>query len=201
MTVLSQKDFATAIGRDKSYITRLKQAGLLVMTKDKLVDVEPSLQRLQASTGNTAAGRAHQERWDEYRRRNAPQPPATATQPGGTGDSGSVDLLTGDLSTKLGLKTKAENLRKLTADADRAQMERDVMRGKLIDRDEVRADMATAIGVIHNAVIGVEDRLAPLLGVPDDELTRIRALIRDEMEYLLDTVARELGQLAKENPA
>lgn len=201
MTVLSQKDFATAIGRDKSYITRLKQAGHLVMTEDGRVDVEPSLERLQASTGNTAAGRAHLDRWDEYRRRNAPQPPATGTQPGGTGDAGGMDLLTGDLSTKLGLKTKAENLRKLTADADRAQMERDVMRGKLIDRDEVLADMATAVGVIHNAVIGVEDRLAPLLGVPDDELTRIRALIRDEMEYLLATVARELGQLAKENPA
>ena len=107
-----------------------------------------------------------------------------------------MDLLTGDLSTKLGIKTKAENLRKLTADADRAQMERDVMRGGLIDRDEVRADMATAVGVIHNAIIGVEDRLAPLLGTKDEDVPRVRALIRDEMEYVLETVSRELSSLA-----
>lgn len=196
MTVLSQKDFAEAIGRDKSYITRLKQAGHLVMTEDGRVDVEHSLQRLQASTGNTAAGRAHQERWDEYRRRNRPQPAATGTQPGGTGEAGAFDLLTGDLSTKLSLKTKAENLRKLSADADRAQMDRDLMQGTLIERNEVKADMATAVGVIHNAIIGVEDRLTPLLGIKDEDVPRVRALIRDEMEYVLETVSRELSSLA-----
>lgn len=191
MTVLSQKDFAEAIGRDKSYITRLKQAGHLVMTEDGRVDVEPSLERLQASTGNTPAGRAHQERWEEYRRRNRPQPAATGTQPGGTGEA------IGATAKDDYAHQKAQAvLRKLKADAERAAMELAILKDEYVRKSDILHAMATANGVIQNAIIGVEDRLAPLLGIKDEDLLRTRALIRDEMEYVLETASRELSALA-----
>lgn len=193
MTVLSQKDFATAIGRDKSYITRLKQAGHLVMTEDGLVDVEPSLQRLQASTGNTAAGRAHQERWDEYRRRNAPQPPATATQPGGTGEE-EQEFSQDSYANR---KAKAV-LEKLQADAERARMDLAILKKEYIRKADVQGDMLTAIGVIRNAAAGHTDRVLPLLAIPDDEIDRTRAILTEEMEFILETAARELADLARD---
>ena len=193
MTVLSQKDFATAIGRDKSYITRLKQAGHLVMTEDGLVDVEPSLQRLQASTGNTAAGRAHQERWEEYRRRNAPQPPATAAQPGGTGEE-EQEFSQDSYANR---KAKAV-LEKLQADAERARMDLAILKKEYIRKADVQGDMLTAIGVIRNAAAGHTDRVLPLLAIPDDEIDRTRAILTEEMEFILETAARELADLARE---
>lgn len=193
MTTLSQKDFATAIGRDKSYITRLKQAGHLVMTEDGFVDVEPSLQRLQASTGNTAAGRAHQERWDEYRRRNAPQPPATATQPGGTGEE--EQEFTQD--SYANRKAKAV-LEKLQADAEKARMDVAIIKKEYIRRADVIADMLTAIGVIRNAAAGQPDRVVPLMAIPDDEINRTRAILTEDMEYILETASSVLADIARD---
>jgi len=42
VTAVSQAEFARMNGWDRSYVTRLKQAGRLVMTADGRVDVEAS---------------------------------------------------------------------------------------------------------------------------------------------------------------
>lgn len=47
----TQTEFARAQGWSKSYITKLKQDGRLVMTDDGLVDFAASLARIQATTG------------------------------------------------------------------------------------------------------------------------------------------------------
>lgn len=49
-TVGSQADFARANGWEKSYVTKLKQAGRLVMTADGLVDFEASMARIKATS-------------------------------------------------------------------------------------------------------------------------------------------------------
>ena len=51
MTTSTQAEFAALLGKDKSYVTRLKQAGRLVITADGLVDVEKS-QALIAATAD-----------------------------------------------------------------------------------------------------------------------------------------------------
>lgn len=38
MTTATQSEFADLLGKDKSYVTRLKQAGRLVITAEGLVD-------------------------------------------------------------------------------------------------------------------------------------------------------------------
>lgn len=50
-TVGSQAEFARANGWEKSYVTKLKQAGRIVMTADGLVDFEASLARIKATSG------------------------------------------------------------------------------------------------------------------------------------------------------
>lgn len=51
MTLEHQAAFARRIQRDKGYVTRLKQAGRLVMS-GRLVDVEASIARIQATRGD-----------------------------------------------------------------------------------------------------------------------------------------------------
>lgn len=51
MTTATQSEFAAILGKDKSYVTRLKQAGRLVLAADGRVDVEKS-QALIAATAD-----------------------------------------------------------------------------------------------------------------------------------------------------
>lgn len=61
-TLVTQAEFAKLIDKNKSYVTRLKQAGRLVLTEDGLVDLEASHARLAetADPGRAPQGGAGQ---------------------------------------------------------------------------------------------------------------------------------------------
>jgi len=194
---LNQTDFARHAGWSRSYVSKLKGQGRLVMSPSGLIDVHATLEKIAATGGVTPAARGQEQRWDDYRANQGKARPDS--QPDNAGLTFGVG---DDVRVKVGDATKLQALRKLKADADRAEMERDTMRGRLIERDTVQADMRTAAGVILNALEGHPDRLAPLL-LNQTDLATVRALLRDEVESIQSTIAHELGQIARhtEEPA
>lgn len=183
MTAETQSAFARRISRDKSHITRLKQAGRLVMTDDGLVDVERSIARLEATNSTEPRHDAVREYWDGQR-----SPPDAPPMP---------ESATTTTIENIGVKTKFENLRKLQAEADKVQMERDKLRGELVDRREVERALTGAVAVILGQVENMPDRIVPQIHGVDD-VERVRARIKDEMESLCRRVSHELGRLSED---
>ena len=187
MADMSQVEFARYIGRDKSYVTRLKQAGRLVLTEEGRVDAEASIARIKATQA---------QRFDVMERFHpgnpidhpATQTPATAAPAPTTADPLDVD--------EIGRRTRYAQMLKEEALARTKQREDELAAGAVIERAQVKADMALAVGNLLNAFAGRPDRLAPLLVNQNDQAV-IRALLRDEDETLMATVAAELAAIAQ----
>ena len=196
MALMTQIQFARHIERDKSHVTRLKQAGRLVMTVEGLVDVEPSLVRIQATRGS---------RYDVAERLEAQRREASAVEAGETtaptllqpvadaAAAADADPLAVD---HIGRRTRYAQMLRAEAEARTKEREDALAGGAVIARAAVRADLETAVGAILNALAGVPDRVSPLVtGVADPG--RVRSILSDEIEHLTRRVADELGALAR----
>lgn len=62
MITATQSEFAKLIGKDKSYVTRLKQQGRVMMTSDGKVDVEATQRMLDASADPSRTVVRHSEK-------------------------------------------------------------------------------------------------------------------------------------------
>lgn len=121
MTTCTQSEFAGILGKDKSYVTRLKKAGRLVFvqtSEGERVDVEAS-KALIASTADPAKGAAG----------------SASTKGEGSGRS----------STYNDARTRNE-----LAKAQTAELELAVMLGKLVNADEARL-FAADLGAVFRA--------------------------------------------------
>jgi hypothetical protein len=71
--------------------------------------------------------------------------------------------------------------------------------GQLLRRTAVERAMIDACAVIINAAETVPDRVAPLL-VGVDDMARIRAVLRDEIEQFIGKASAELARVAESRP-
>jgi phage terminase Nu1 subunit (DNA packaging protein) len=167
MTTSTQSEFATLIGKDKSYVTRLKQAGrlVLVQTSDgERVDVEAS-QALLAKTADPAHGGQDAER--------------------GRGAGKAANGSYNDARTRNEL-----------AKAQMAELDLAVQQGKLVDAEEARlfaADLATSF---RSALEILPDRLAPEL-VPLKETEEVRAVLVENFGVVLGDLADKILKWGK----
>ena len=165
----TQVQFAAIIGCDKSHVTRLKQAGRLVMVgegRDARVDVEASKRRIAETEG----GR------EDVAARHATAKGQEARKP----DESRVSAQT----------------RKEMAQADVAEMERDVMRGKLVDRDQVEAALADAVAFARQGFENFPHRVAGQVVGKDFE--QIMAILKSEVQAVFSDMHKEAGkQLAE----
>jgi hypothetical protein len=203
--VLRQADFAAWLGCSKSYVTRLKTAGRLVMTPDGLVDVAASMARLAATRGERFDV---ERRWADSRGQIVTTNPlpapaaAPASAPAAApaalpaadpadpaDDDGPLDVDT------IGLRTRLAAMRKAEADARMAHRRDEIDAGAWLARADVERDLVTAVGVLLNALDGIPDRVAPLL-VGIDAPDRVRAVLRDELEQYIARVHRQLTTVA-----
>lgn len=172
-TTASLSEFAAHINRVPSYVTKLKQAGRLVLTKDgKRVNVPASVQRI----AETESGQ--HERGREYQRKKRGESPAA----GGNGE--------GETGNK---KTRAYwDNRLAEANAKLKEKELAERDGDLIPRADVDFVLndygATLRGLLEN----LADRLAPQV-FPLTELEETHAAISDAIEEL----QRELAETMK----
>lgn len=165
MTTATQAEFAKLLGKDKSYVTRLKQAGRLVMTADGLVDVEKS-QALIAATSDPS--------------RNAPaslpvsDQQHTANNETHIGDSYQTS------------KAVNEKYKALTA-----KLEYERASGKLVEAEAVRLFAADLGATFRGALEILPDRISAEL-VPLSDIDAIRAVLVEAFEQVLLDLSQKI---------
>jgi phage terminase Nu1 subunit (DNA packaging protein) len=194
-TTVKQIEFAALLGVSRSYITKLKADGRLIMDGDR-VDVEASRARI-ADTADP-----HRDdvasRWAERRDRAATA--AAIALP-----LDDEDDLPEDPPATSALRSASSSYvdaraRKEQAQADIAEMERDKTRGLLIERQAVEAAVEDVMTTVRQALEQQPHRLAPLLVGQD--LDAIRITLKQETARILGemvhTFAKRLRQIAGE---
>lgn len=194
-TTVKQIEFAALLGVSRSYITKLKADGRLIMDGDR-VDVEASRARI-ADTADP-----HRDdvasRWAERRDRAATA--AAIALP-----LDDEDDLPEDPPATSALRSASSSYvdaraRKEQAQADIAEMERDKTRGLLIERQAVEAAVEDVMTTVRQALEQQPHRLAPLLVGQD--LDAIRITLKQETARILGemvhTFAKRLLAMAGE---
>lgn len=184
MTLETQAAFARRLNKDRAHVTRLKKAGRLVM-RGKLVAVDETLQRLEATESPLARDQASRERF-------AAQRAAQAAEGGKNADAVQVD----DSLEAIGLEMKRNQSRKIAAEAEIAQMERDKMAGTLVDAAELGAAILALGAKVRGALEGIPDRQAAELAAAV-EPSQVHALLSEAVGVVLAEFARECKRLAE----
>jgi phage terminase Nu1 subunit (DNA packaging protein) len=161
-TTATQSQFAGLLGCNKSHITRLKQAGRLVLDGQGLVLVEASKLRIAETEG----GR------DDVAARHAAEKGQQARKP----DESRVSAQT----------------RKEMAQADVAEMDRDLMRGKLIEREQVEMALADLVAFARQGVENLPHRVAAQLVGKDFD--QIMATLKQEVVAIMGDMHKEAGK-------
>lgn len=180
MATATQSEFAAMLGKDKSYVTRLKQAGRLVMSADGKVDVEQSHARIAATADPSKEHVADRHVADRHvAGRSAPD------QPRGVDPVGNSFQQAKAVREKYGaLQAKVEYERTI---------------GKLIDRDEVNQALEDVVNLARQSVENLPHRVAATLVGKDFD--QIVALLRQEIVAMMgDThkeVAKRLAELGR----
>lgn len=168
----TQAEFAELQGWNRSTVTRLKQAGRLVLLADGRVDVVASRQRIEATGGVR----------DDVKRRHA-----AARGEGGPRRAAKAP-------PEAGGETRADaQARKLSAEADMAIMEAEKMRGSLIPKDDVDLALKSVGAALRARLDVLPDKLAPLVA-PITDLPEVHAVLSEHCRALLAAVADELQQ-------
>lgn len=173
MTTATQAEYAAMLGKDKSYVTRLKQAGRLVLSDGGLVDVEASNKRI-TDTSDPGKGRVVERH--------------AAARGDGQGKQQGSDAIGNSYQTARAVK---EKYAALTAKAD---YERAI--GKLIDKDEVISAMDDLVSFARQGVENLPHRVAAQLVGKDFD--QIMALLKQEVIGMMGDMHKEAGkQLAE----
>lgn len=168
-TLVTQVEFARMEGRAKSYITKLKQAGRLVMEGDK-VNVEASRARIAATADPNRDD--VKQRWEEQR----PQP-AAASDP---------------QTDKIGSSYQAARAVKEKFAAMSAKLDYERAIGKMVERTEVEAAVEDVTSIIRQALEQMPHRTAPeLVG---KTLDQIRATLKQDIHAALSEMEREFSK-------
>lgn len=154
---VTQAEFARLLGMNRSSVTRLKQAGRLVLTDDGLIDVDAS-RALMAET-------ADPNRDDVAARHAATRGEETSPPPTAEGEGYQA--------------ARAKKERYLAA---QAQLDYERSAGKLVERAEVEAAISDLIITFGQALDNMPQTVAPLVIAKD--LDTIRATLRTEIRQL-----------------
>lgn len=173
MTACTQTEFAKLVGKDRSYVTRLKHAGRLVLTADGLVDVDKS-RTLIANTSNPSYAHIVAARG------SAVQVAPVVNGPGDVGDE-SVDNYQSAKATN-------EKYKALTA-----KLEYEKAAGKLVDTSEAALFAADLAASFRAALEVLPDRLAPEL-VAVNDMESVRAVLIESFEHVLTDLADKVAK-------
>jgi hypothetical protein len=172
----SQADLARAMGKSKSYITKLKQQGRIVPNADGSYDIPASMAR-EAATADPARADVAQRHAENRATTGytAPQPAAD----GGVGNSYQA--------------ARAVKERYLALEAKRAY---EVACGQLMRADEVSSAVLDAATNMRTRLESLPDQLAVQLHGHLDENQR-RAIAANLIEAALSSLAADFSKLAK----
>lgn len=182
-----QAAFARAQGWNKSTVTRLKQAGRLVMVGDR-VDVAASLARIEETGGM---------RFDVAERHATARAQKTAVEPlsapGEGKDKGGAPIgAPGAESGGLVGERRADaQARKESALADIAEMDVRQRRGELIEKKEALLAGRNLATETRSLLTVLPDQLAPLT-TPSTDFDENHALIAEHSRVVMESLAHAL---------
>lgn len=198
--VCTQAEFAAAQGWHRSTVTRLKQAGRLVM-QGRMVEIAASLARIEETGGmrfdvaeRHAANRAQPvtQPAQPEAEKTAQAPLAGAVKGTGSGDGAIAAPASG---SGTGERRSDAQARKEAALADLAEMDVKQKRGNLIPKDDVDAALRAFATSVRARLDVLPDQLAPLLA-PVSDLDEIHALLAEHARSILAAVADDMGRAA-----
>lgn len=198
--VCTQAEFAATQGWHRSTVTRLKQAGRLVM-QGRMVKVAASLARIEETGGmrfdvaeRHAANRAQPgtQPAQPDAEKTAQAPLAGAGEGVGTGEGSNAPPAS---ASGTGERRSDAQARKEAALADLAEMDVKQKRGNLIPKDDVDAALRAFATSVRARLDVLPDQLAPLLA-PVSDLDEIHALLAEHARSILAAVADDMGRAA-----
>jgi len=182
MTTLTQAQFARHLGVDRAHITRLKQAGRLVLTPSGHVDVAASEARIAATADPAKAPVA--ERHAAVR--------AAAVDSGPGGKTATEQMADNVTATYQKSRAVRERYNALTAKA-----EYESLIGKLVDADAARSAVADLCVTFRQSVELWPDTVGPML--VQKELSEIRKIMQEHADVLLLSIKDEIKNLLAEH--
>jgi hypothetical protein len=218
--LLSQAQFARLIGVDRSYVTRLKHDGRLVM-RGKRVVVDDSRRRIEATAGGRidvsdrhaearagngtpaplewgAAGAALVRMMGDHQVTApaviaAPEPAVPEALPPAAADPPAGDERTLEAWRELRVKSEA---RRLQAQADTAEIERDRLAGRLMDVEDVDRAARDLGAAVRAAMDNYPDQVAPLVA-PVAELDQVHQILaeqcRNVLQHVVELIERQIA--------
>ncbi len=176
MTTATQSEFSALIGKDKSYVTRLKQAGRLVLTADGKVDIEKS-RALIASTADPSRNAAVEARINETMRGES------ASRSTGSGQTSQQENIGNSYQTAKAINEKYKALT--------AKLEYERASEKLVEAEAVRLFAADLGATFRGALEILPDRIAAEL-VPLSDIDAIRAVLVEAFEQVLLDLSQKI---------
>jgi len=193
--LMLQAEFATAQGWHRSTVTRLKQAGRLVMEGAR-VDVAASLARIEETGGMRydVAERHAAQRAQQEAQKTAATPSAGASEGADTGGA-QIAQPAPDAPTSGNERRSDAQARKESATADLMEMELAQKRGNLIPKEDVDTALRSFAASVRAKLDVLADQVAPLLA-PVSDLDEIHALLAEHCRGILSAVADDMGRAA-----
>jgi hypothetical protein len=180
---MTRAEYARYRGCRRSYITQLAYQGRLVLTGDgRLVKVHESDRRIEDSRDPSKEG--VRERWA------ADRATAHATQlaleaAGDETPAPSAQVGASAVQTPSLMDVRRELI---TEQAAASKLKRLELEGRLIDRETVRRTVFEKTRVARNAILGLSERLPPLLAAESSEV-KIRDMLLVEFRRICDELA------------
>jgi hypothetical protein len=178
----TQTEFARQLGVRKSYVTKLKQTGRLVLTEDgKRVVVEASKQRIAETKDPNRA---------DVVERHAAAREQLPSNGNGAGEPAAGDdtPVPGQRLTHAEAKAQKEFYL-----AENARLDYEERCGKLLPRDRVRQVVADAFATTRITLESLPALLAPTIANRDEQ--RVQALLAEHIELALAELSHRLGRL------
>ena len=200
------REFAAHLGCKPSYVTELRKAGRLVLTRDgRRVVVAESIALIEATRDPARAGvaRRHAAKRAATRAasvdkaaKKATRRQAGATAAAGAGeaaDDAPLTFIPEDPHTKRRAKALAD---KAEADARKALRDERVELGQLLQAEEVAAVITDATTTLRTAMENLPGQIAPGLAAATTE-EQVRVLLTEAIETRLGDLARKFSQIGR----
>lgn len=183
MALLSQADFAKHINATPSYITQLKTAGRLVM-QGRMVNVEETIKLMDETKDPSKAGVADRHEREREQKQIAPAA------------YGQNAHVMDDITGKAGSAYQQARAMKEKYAAMQAKIAYEKEVGILLVAQDAMLAVADGDAIIRNRLESLPDMLAPQLAAESDE-QKIRALLMDQIEYLLGELSQSFHKLTR----
>jgi hypothetical protein len=182
MTEMGVREFALYLGKKPGYVSELKTKGRLVLTETGKIDVEASMERIQATADPSKIGVVERHERERAEKQAAATSPELPDQ-----------MISGDKSGNVYQKARAMREQ---YNAMLAKIEYEQATGALLVSTEVAAAVMDGDVIIRNRLESLPTILAPRLAVETDE-HKVRALLTDEIEHLLGELSKSFKKLSQ----